>query len=293
MIALLSCPLSHWVVKEDSVKPDDDDNNNNNSAPTTTSTVSPSFPSGVSTVRKNKSVIDRQEFNNVKLLCAQVLKGHKKLSKQLKACEEKLKREERERANSNILFQLKEQQQIQFRHQLIALDMKERAFRAHVKAMEERCMNHCKDELSNWKESMDLWKTRADGQWKEWKVLLDHEMQINAQFRTDLCQWMEEYQFHDCQKENKNDRNNNDDDDDDKLTPILFATNLGEVGECVPLCSSNDSSSSSSSSGDNCTGDEMPEDRWKISPLPRLPFQARRQRHSWKPHVRNWDRFSL
>ncbi len=277
MLELLSCPLSHWVVKG-SAKLDAEEK----SDPIHEKSPDIPYVATAATPQGNDEAIDRQELNNVKLVCAQVLKGHKKLSKQLKACEEKLKLGERQ-AKEDVLKKMKEEQEFHFRRQLIALDMRERAFKARVKAMEERCKNHCTEQLSGWTQSMDLWKAQAEHQWKEWKVMLDHDIDVNAHFRNDVCKWMEDHQFDECQKENQHKY------DDDESTPILFATNLGEVSDSTPLCNSG---SSSSDTTDDSMDDPDDGDSMKSCTYPRRPFRIRR-RHPWKPPVRKWDNMTI
>jgi hypothetical protein len=347
LIELLSRPLSHWVSKVDTSRFVESDigsaleygrvvDDQPKKEASSSSILLPSFfpvsspaPGGArpktTSTSKNKNNalrIDRQELNNVKLLCAQVLKGHKKLSKQLKVCQEQLSKKDddddddddkskRDTATTKqeLLQELNEQQQFHFRRQLIALDMKERAFTARVCKMEERCEQHCADQLFSWKQSMHGWKSQTEDQWKEWKVLLDHEVQVNARFRNDFSLWMEDHQSNGtigplgCEQAAASfESGKENDDDDDKTTPILFATNLGEVSESAPLCNSGSSSSDDAADADDDAailkhavndGDEDDDELRKV-PLapPRRPFLIRR-RHPWTPLARKWDRVCL
>ena len=185
--------------------------------------------------------IDRKELNNVKLMCAQLLQGHKKLSKQLKTCQEQFKVDDKKSKRSDdssntenqefLLRQWQDQQQLHFRRQLIALDMKERAFLARVRKMEERCMQHTIDQLSSWKHSMDLWKTQREDEWWEWKALLDQPAQTNAHFLGHVTQWVESGGKWTGEASAANNF-------DDETTQMLFSTDLGEMSEHAPLCNS-------------------------------------------------------
>ena len=308
----------------------------------------------------SNSTIDRQELNNVKLLCAQVLKGHKKLSKQVKACQETLqgistldKHNNNKNKNNNnneesILQKVQEQQQTQFRRQLIALDMKERAFMARVNKMEATCTQRSKEEsntnqnqwilmnqkLANLQTSWEAWKVESTNQWKEWKVLLDHERQVNATFRNDFSEWMEDRtstndasSWDDDYESGKENEEEEEDGKDDGETPIVFATNLGEVSDCAPLRGSTSSSSSDDDDPDEDGGDDdganeatrrggrfdvpgmdpamdQDADELLLEPPPppyrrRPTFVVRRdgrpkRNHPWKsPLVRKWDRITL
>jgi hypothetical protein len=193
LIALLSLPLSYWLscstngtATATSTSTSTDSKQSVPSAASTNSYKSAagtprppqsqeqqqaSTPSGLNTnyhynpIRSTLSVADRQELNNVKALCAGVLKGHKRLSRELDAWKEKdqlpspttaaaaptatepsqlLLQQQQElvvqhqEENASLLVQMQAQQQKHFRVQLIALDMKERAMRAHVRRMERR-----------------------------------------------------------------------------------------------------------------------------------------------------------
>jgi hypothetical protein len=194
LLELLSRPLSFWVSKR---------NRDPNAS--------------ITSFREDRvpppSAVDKQDIYNVKVLCAQVLKGHKKLAKQLVKCQEQLETSKFDK--TEILKELHEQQQHHFYRQLIALDMKEKAMRAHANKMEERCMNQCELKVKGWQKGMESWKSSTEAKMKEWQVLLEHEVKINAHFRNDLGEWMEEQ---------------------GPIETFMFATPLGELNEDAPLC---------------------------------------------------------
>ena len=250
LIQLLSRPLSQWIKKEE-----------RSSTTTSVPLLPPEEPPGQQApiepvphdlfspipLRNTKNSILRQELNNVKLLCAQVVKGHKKLSKEVKECQEQLEQQNIRKPTddeSMLLQELNKQQQIHFRRQLIALDMKERAFMARVKLAEEECRKQCSEQLSKWQLTMDDWKIQNDKQWKEWEKKQEQAMKVNSRFRQTICRWMD-MQYHDHDDSPKDRDYVKEHDVDDDVTPILFATNLGEVREYVPLyCSASSSSTS-------------------------------------------------
>jgi hypothetical protein len=198
LIGLLSLPLSHWLCSS-GTNGETAGGATSNTASTSTSTdskhstpskasthsympsvatMNPTQPqqsvpnlSGLNTnynynpIRSTLSVSDRQELNNVKTLCASVMKGQKRLSREMEACKEHVASTvpfantttvssaetsqqllEQQKAlvgkhqeqNAVLLKEMQGQQHKHFRVQLIALDMKERAMRAHVSSMEHR-----------------------------------------------------------------------------------------------------------------------------------------------------------
>lgn len=76
------------------------------------------------------TIMDRQELANVKQLCIAVVKGHRRLSRELKALQAK--------DDADMLEKLQIQNDKAFKTQLIALDMKEVAMRSHLKDVETR-----------------------------------------------------------------------------------------------------------------------------------------------------------
>ena len=79
MIELLSRPLSYWI-SERNRDPNASITSFRDEPDARTAPLLPPLPPPV----------DREELYNVKLLCAQVLRGHKKLAKQVAACEKKV-----------------------------------------------------------------------------------------------------------------------------------------------------------------------------------------------------------
>jgi hypothetical protein len=195
LIGLLSLPLSHWLcgggtnsgeaagnTTSTSTDTSKQSTQSTQSTPSNPSTYayksaaamaqpqqqqSSMTPSGLNTnynynpIRSTLSAADRQELNNVKTLCAGVVKGHKRLSREMEACKEHVAStllsanattvssaeleqqqttlvEKHQEQNAVLLKEMQDQQQKHFRVQLIALDMKEKAMRAHVHGMERR-----------------------------------------------------------------------------------------------------------------------------------------------------------
>ena len=254
LIQLLSFPLSHWMaLKEEEetaarsashlprAKEPQSDQGVPGEKPLPNEELlhSPISKSKTSPTTLTKNAIIRQELNNVKTLCAQVLKGHKKLSQQLKECQEQLEHQQPKIVhaykldNESFLQELHQQQMIHFRRQLIALDMKERAFLARVKQVEEQCQNQCSEQFLHWKQSMEDWKRQVDQQWKEREKKQDQEMKRNARIRQNIGQRVDQpYSPRDrTDYQVRGDHHHGQDD----VTPILFSTNLGEIREYVPL----------------------------------------------------------
>ena len=101
----------------------------------------------------NSTAIDPQEVANVKLICMAVLRGHRRLSAQLKSIMEEMSNHHHHHDEVNvpeeilqyldemqeeILRKMEENMDEQLRSQLIALDMKEQHFRANVHRMERK-----------------------------------------------------------------------------------------------------------------------------------------------------------
>ena len=153
----------------------------------------------------NQSLVDQQELANVKLLCAQALRAHKKLSQQLTIYQDQLEAAKYDKVE--LLKELEAQQKKHFRYQLIALDMKEKALRSHCKTSQENCIKECKSNVEVCQEEFKTWKVSADKKMSEWEDLVEQEAKINAHFRNDLSKWIEEQ---------------------NKRPPFLFATYIGE-----------------------------------------------------------------
>ena len=128
------------------------------SASPTQTRGSTSTPTGLNSnyhMNPNRAILslaDRQELNNVKTLCATVVKGHRRLTREMGVCKDQMaslpavttiaSQQHQdpvvEQRNASLLKDMERQQQKHFRVQLIALDMKEQAMRAQVQRMERR-----------------------------------------------------------------------------------------------------------------------------------------------------------
>ena len=250
VLELLSRPLSFWVTEQKDRDPNASMTHYNQQDKNNCTLCT-------SQRQKHSSCVDRQELENVKLLCVRVLKSHKRLTEHITANQNQSSMDQTQQnssnaQNSDLLKKLEIQQQKLFYRQLIALDMKERAMKAHFNKIENRCLKTVDIKFQGWKEGMHSWKSDTEAKLREWKVLLEHETKINAHFRNDLGQWMEEH----------------------VPTPILFATNLGETDEEIPLCPRDTNSQTSREvvvEGD----------------LERV------KKRPWKPFFRHWDKIML
>jgi len=239
----------------------------------------PSLPTSVTEARTATNItplVDRQELDNVKCLCAQVLKGHKRLAKQLELFQTQMQEKTKSpctKASSSaaqrVLETLKEEQNKQFRIQLLALDMKERAFDARAKQMEERCLDRFDEQLTQWKKSHESSLRTRDT--SELKVLLDREVSMNEQcHRQHSSRSMQVYRWQDNQDGQEVilwEKNH---------FPGFFPMNLAEVEEATPL---NVTSTSLSDDSENPDTAEPP------SPY-RRGRGIGRFRHTRKPSVR-------
>eukprot|EP00529_Nitzschia_sp_RCC80_P037027 CAMPEP_0113466326 /NCGR_PEP_ID=MMETSP0014_2-20120614/14212_1 /TAXON_ID=2857 /ORGANISM="Nitzschia sp." /LENGTH=149 /DNA_ID=CAMNT_0000358541 /DNA_START=323 /DNA_END=772 /DNA_ORIENTATION=+ /assembly_acc=CAM_ASM_000159 len=81
------------------------------------------------------------------------------------------------------------------------------------------------DKVRMWQNDMQQWKDASGHSVKELQVVLDNEVKVNSHFRTDLAEWLER----------RND-NHREEDDDRHVPSFIFATNLGETRDEVPLC---------------------------------------------------------
>lgn len=212
LIDLLSQPLSYWV-EERCRDPEASLTNITSSSHADNNGRTPP----PSSHHQYYPPVDKQELYNVKLLCAKLLKNHKKMMKQMNTCQEGL--EENKICKDEILQELHGEQKKHFYRQLIALDMKERAMKAQVSKIENRCIDTIDDKFKTFQKDMRQWQTSTNTKMQEWQIMLEHEIKMNAHFRNDLGQWMEEQI---SEQEN---------------TPFLFATPLGELDEEVPLVS--------------------------------------------------------
>jgi hypothetical protein len=178
LIQLLQKPLGHWMeAREPKSRPEKPQN------------VVP-LQNAEDMVEFRETSVDRQEFSNVKLLCAQLLKGHKKLNQRLTICQEQLQAAEYKK--SEIMKEIDQQRRTQFRHELIAWDMKEKAMRWYCKAMEERCTKYCESKVNDSESEMKAWKSTVDDRMKEWELLLEQEAKVNEYIRNDIFDWVED-----------------------------------------------------------------------------------------------------
>jgi hypothetical protein len=282
LIELLSRPLSYWVTESKNQQNHHHQHNavesyssetlggntgtgmvsssltpfsrNTFTAVTTTNRNEEKQPSVPSDALDKSYLIDHEEIQNIKTLCSQLLKAHKKLSKQVVTCKNDLELQSKvidsmNKNKADVLQELHEQQKHHFYRQLIALDMKEKAFKAQLSHIEEKCLKEMDARLEGWKEFIKSWKESTRDQIQELQVVMDHEVKVNAHFRNDLAEWMEEQH----QQENR------------CVPSFVFATNLGEMNEEAPLCGSQ--------------GVEVTLDHVKKRP--------------WRPLFKNWDRIML
>ena len=289
LIELLNRPLSYWLSQvashptEGGAHPSDagqviDKPAAHPVGPASHEKPSP-LPPGLteaSTATNITPLVDRQELDNVKCLCAQVLKGHKRLARQLELFQTQLQEKNESSATKTssaaaqrVLETLKEEQNKQFRIQLLALDMKERAFDARAKRMEERCLDQFDEQLTQWKKTHE--NSLCTRQTSELKGLLDGEVSMNEQcHRERSSQRMQMYRWQDNQAGQEVvlwEKNH---------FPGFFPMNLAELEEPTPL---NVTSTSFSD------GSENPD-----SPEPPSPSRRRRGigrfRHPREPSVR-------
>jgi len=242
-----------------------------NPLPVVASDVLKSHPSN----RLNK--IDREEINNVKKLCAQLIRGHRKIAKEVVECKKKIHSQSEALASAGskdqILQELTESQRSQFFHQLIALDMKERAYKARLDKMERNYVRQLENRLSDWTE-----KTRD--QIFELQLLVKSEARVNTNFRNELADWIEECQ----EKENK------------CIPSFVFATNMGETGMEVPLVDYDDDDRVCAESDDDhrvCA--ESDDDHRVCAENDENASSSLNcvKRRPWKPLFKHWDRIML
>ncbi|KAG7347345.1 hypothetical protein IV203_016050 [Nitzschia inconspicua] len=275
LIELLSRPLSYWVNESKnhhrkgnvSSRDDERENNNNSVSSSITSfsrhslvAMKPECARQTAAAAKDNfdppTLVDREEINNVKRLCSQLLKAHKKMSKEVDACKNGLELhtnliESMNNTKGDLLIQMEEQQKHHFYRQLIALDMKERAFKAKLRKMQKQHVEELESRMNDWKDTAKTWTRNTNDQIKELQILIDHESKVNAHFRTDLAEWLEDQR----QEESQN------------LPAFVFATNLGEMNDQAPLC------------GDSSDGIEVTLHHVKKRP--------------WRPLFKHWDRIML
>ena len=170
--------------------------------------------------------VDAREIENMKVLCAQVIKGFKKLSKQVSVYEEeKQKHLEQIDDTHEILAKLQQDQKKHFHRQIIAFEMREKALQGKMKKLERRYAQKCEQTWEDLKEGMEWWKASTEDRLEEWHGRLESEIQVGENFRSDLTRWIDEQTA------------------SSKTCPFVFATSLGEVDETTPLVSSDEKES--------------------------------------------------
>lgn len=173
LIRLLSVPLSHWInlkeegigsvrIKEaassssDSMKPDSRSKLNR-------PILVPPVPTRNRFDARDLTSLDSTELNNIKLICLTVLKGHKRLQREIldvqkqvngieagtRAAIQSMTRKQLQSSditgivelhNESLISKIQEQQQKLARTHLIALEMKEQAMSSSVRRMERRVL---------------------------------------------------------------------------------------------------------------------------------------------------------
>lgn len=228
----------------------------------------------------NKNEINREEMNNMKTLCVHLWKSHRKMARQINDC--KIDIESRSKVlatmgtKEEILEELMKAQRSQMFRNLIALDMKERAYQSRLDKMEERYVQQLEKRLHSWTGSMRLWNESTREQLQELRTFVDSEADINGQFRNNMTDWIEKYQ---------QDQENN-----PSLPSHVFATNLGEINERIPLCAAFRGAfcgyGTDTTDGDTDTDPIIGVDE-NASPLKRV------KKRPWKPLFKNRDKIPL
>jgi len=231
----------------------------------------------------NKLRIDREEINNVKTICVQLLKAHKKMSKQMTVCKDGMENQSKLLASmgtkEEILESLMKEQRSQFFRNWIALDIKERAYQGRMDKMEQKYILELEKRLESWTGSMRLWNESTRERLQELQSFVDFEAETNEQFRSNMTDWIEKFQ-----QDQKNDAT--------RVPAYVFATNLGEIDEKVPLCGAfggwcgygtgNDAKDTKDIETDPIIGADE-----NTSPLKRV------KKRPWRPLFKNWDRIPL
>jgi hypothetical protein len=228
----------------------------------------------------NKNKIDREEMNNMKTLCVHLWKSQRKMAKQMNGCKNGIESQSKLLATmgtkEDILEELMKAQRSQMFRNLIALDIKERAYQTKMDKMEERYVQQLEKRLHSWTGSMRLWNESTREQLQELRAFVDSEAEINDDFRNNMTDWIEKYQ---------QDQENN-----PSPPSHVFATNMGEVNERVPLCAAFRGAfcgySTDVTDGDTDTDPIIGVDE-NASQLKRV------KKRPWKPLFKNRDRIPL
>ena len=213
--------------------------------------------------------IDRKEIDNVKTICAQLYKAHRKMTKEVVACKSDIESHSKllgtMSSKDQILEELVEEQRSQFSRQLIALDMKEQAYKARLNKMERRYVRQLENRLEDWTGNMRKWNGKTRDQLQELQLLVDSEAKVSADYRNDLADWFERRQ----DQENR------------RVPSYVFATNLGELDEGAPLC------------GDGVRNN-IDDDNGEIDEtVPCTNSLKCAKKRPWRPLFKNWDRVML
>lgn len=175
LLELLKKPLGHWMEVRKSGPLQDSAN---------------VTPSAAVVVESKQTAVDHQEFSNVKILCARLLKGHKKLNQQLTICQNQIQASECNK--SDILEIVDQKQRTQFRHQLIALDMKEKLMLSHWQKIKEHVTKYSETMAKASAEEIRTWKASVESRMNEWELLLEQEAKLNEYVRNDIFEWVED-----------------------------------------------------------------------------------------------------
>ena len=178
--------------------------------------------------QSSTTTIDREEINNVKKICAQLCKAHRRMSQQMIAVRGNIDAQSELLATmgtkEEILEELLKQQRSQFFRNMIALDMKEKAYQGRLDQMEQRYVVQLETRLDRCRSSTRLWNETTRERLLDLQSIVEAEAKINTVFRNDMntVDSVERYQ-----DENESQENDG---------SYVFATNSGEEDEKVSLC---------------------------------------------------------
>ena len=150
------------------------------------------------------------------------------------------------------------------------MDIKERSYLKKLNEMEQRYVLELEKRLESWTGSMRLWNESTRGQLQELQTFMDLEAETNEKFRNNMTDWIERYQ---------EDKENN-----ASVPSHIFATNLGEIDERVPLCSA----IRGAICGHNADASDDETDP-ETDPI----IDVRVKKRPWRPLFKNRDRIPL
>jgi hypothetical protein len=169
------------------------------------------------------STVQKEELENVKRLCMLALKGQKRLAQEwnqktnvIQQQQQQLQHAVDDSAGDVWFAKCQELQDRQFKTQLIALDMKEKAMRAQVQHMERSVIeelkqvraeyqallllqqqqqqqqqlrttataNSMESKLASLTRRLDEWQARTEQHLNKLETRMNHEAQVNSRFRT-------------------------------------------------------------------------------------------------------------